>query len=1197
MYKKMLSALFIVMIPACAFSLIIPTGQAGRPEPIELLNASAAGSSFSFGLAYLEMNGIETKDGNFTAVSGLDGDSTSEVGMPELPSTTFFVEIPYRVTPKICVSDVIFREYDLKAMGFENPVRPQQPSIVKLEGARPAFTIDKQFYGADCFYPQEVAVLENVAFIRSHRVASVTLNPVQYNPARHLLRVYESFRVSVETVGGSFAESISEREGKYSGSFEPYLSEMIANYGSIYGSAPKTSYKDGLLIITPASFNTPDLQAYAELKRKWGYKVQIATLAETGSTAAAIQNYIQNAYNSWSDPPLGFVMLAGDYENITATNMTEPDSATKTDLYYTTVSGGDILPDLHLARLTVSNTTELSTVLARLTAYSLGNFTSTSWIDHISYLGTCDTDFYTIAEGTHNYCVTNFTSPWGYSGNFPNSSQAGGDKLYCVTYGASNQNCIDRFNAGRSIVTHSGHCGPTYFAGPYIYVSDVQGLMNGEMTPFVVGHCCQSNQWEGSTLTVGEAWLKEAAVGYWGSVDYTYWDEDDLLQKAWHEEVYTKGRYRAGEFTDLAKIDFFNNSGGSSLVTYYMEEYNLNGDPTLEIWTKQPGTLSVSHDSSIIIGATSCQVTVTSAGNPVGGALVCLYKADEGIHEVAATNASGVASVALSPSAATTGTMSLMVTKHDYKPYQAALNVIAPNGPYIVYSSHGVITEITGDGDGYYEPGEKYSVNVVLENFGSELATNVTASLSGEGAEVCSPEMSFGDIPVGGSGGATFEFVIARDFTPCGGTIGFDITAKTCSELNPAGSDQYDLFNITVGQEAPGTTADLAVQPPAADTYINEASAGTNYGTATTMFVQRRDKQNRRALLRFDLSSIPAGSTINTAQLELYCTAASAVGQTLNVHSLASSWTETGATWNSMNAGYDTTVRSSLPAGTTTGWKTWTGLASVVQGWVGGAVPDNGFMLKNNSETGTTTYAYQFASNNYATADRRPILRINYTTPDTRVCNYIGVGACDPCVAPSQPVITGITDISPGELTGIRVNYAPGSPAVRHDLLRNGIQVVGNYASGAVYLPGDDLSYTYTVRAVNGECYADSAGLTAVDAQEASPSLPTVEVLESVNGTGGGFSWSPTDASYYRVVRGLKIDLPALETTAADFSCYTFGPSTSVDISSDDPSGEEGMCYYYLIQGYNGNDPDAYLGPAGDSTSGPRSVETPSPCD
>ncbi|MCX7830685.1 MAG: C25 family cysteine peptidase, partial [Acidobacteria bacterium] len=483
-------------------------------------------SSYRFSLSGFDLEKLQVKEGDFIKVKGLEGDYTSKVGYPQLPVKKVWIEIPYGAEPEIEISDEVYIDYDLSALGYDIPIYPQQPSVVKLPDAERIFLKDKDFYSSDCFYPEETIKIEDEAYLRAHRIMNVQIQPFKYNPFKNILRVCTSFTLNVKTQNGLKEATIKEHLRTYSQSYEEYLSQKILNYGMYDVSNQKTSYSNGLLIITHGNFNTADLLNYAEFKRKWGYKVQIATLTETGTTAAAIKSYIQNAYNSWSNPSLGYVMLVGGYEYITATDMTVGDSATKTDLYYTTVSGGDILPDIHLARMTINSASELSTVLTRLINYSLGNLTTTSWIDYISYLGTCDTNYYTIAEGTHNYCATNYTTPWGYTGTFPSSTQSGGDKLYCVTYSASNQNCIDRFNEGRSIVTHSGHCGPTNFAGPYIYVSDVQNLTNGEKTPFVVGHCCQSNQWEGSALTVGEAWLQKAAVGYWGSVDYTYWDED-----------------------------------------------------------------------------------------------------------------------------------------------------------------------------------------------------------------------------------------------------------------------------------------------------------------------------------------------------------------------------------------------------------------------------------------------------------------------------------------------------------------------------------------------------------------------------------------------------------------------------------------------------------------------------------------------
>jgi hypothetical protein len=764
--KKFVVILLVVVASTLSlYAERINTATQGEVEGMFFEGGNFDYSSFQFALGGFDLEKSEVKDGTFLLVKGLQGDSTSKYGYPQLPVQRVWIEIPYGVEPSIEVSGETYFDYDLKAMGYDFPIYPQQPSVVKLPDATQPFVMDKKVYSDDCFYPEENLKIEGETFVRAHRILNVLIQPFQYNPAKNLLRVYTSFSLKVKTENSLYDATVAEHQRTYSQSYEDYLSKKILNYGIYNISDPKTSYKDGILVITYDSFNTTDLQNYVELKRKWGYKVQVATLTQTGSTATAIKSYIQNAYNTWSNPSLGFVIFIGAYEYIPATNMTTGDSATKTDLYYQTVSGGDILPDISLARMTISSTSQLSTVLTRLTNYQLGNFTSTAWIDNISYLGTCDSSYYTVAEGTHNYCVTNYTSPAGYTGNFPNNPQAGGDKLYCVTYSASDQNCIDRFNQGRSIVTHSGHCSPTQFAGPYIYVSNVQSLTNGEKTPFVIGHCCQSNQWEGTALTIGEAWLQSASIGYWGSVDYTYWTEDDLLQKDWYNEVYTNGYYRVGQFTDLAKIDFYNNPGGSSRVTYYLEEYNLNGDPTLEIWTNQPSTMTVTHDSAIIIGSSSYQVTVKDGVNPISQALVCLYKPDEGIHEVALTNSSGVATVGLSPAITNTGNVNLMVTKHDYKPYQATLTAISPSGPYLSYQSYAVVQEISGNGDGIVNPGETIQMSITLKNVGSDEGTGISGTLSTTSSDVSITDnyAQYPDISANGTGSSItnhYTFVV-----------------------------------------------------------------------------------------------------------------------------------------------------------------------------------------------------------------------------------------------------------------------------------------------------------------------------------------------------------------------------------------------------------------------------------------------------
>ncbi len=150
--------------------------------------------------------------------------------------------------------------------------------------------------------------------------------------------------------------------------------------------------------------------------------------------------------------------------------------------------------------------------------------------------------------------------------------------------------------------------------------------------------------------------------------------------------------------------------------------------------------------------------------------------------------------------------------------------------PNIVYSTHGTFTEITGNGDTYYDKGEKWSVQVTLQNTGNINATNVTATLSGNGIEVCTPNQSFGNIAVSGTGYADFEFVIDSNFSPCGGSINFNVTNKACTEQTPAGADQNGVFSINVGKP---TTGVVTLFGP--DDLANLSNwTASNYQAATT---------------------------------------------------------------------------------------------------------------------------------------------------------------------------------------------------------------------------------------------------------------------------------------------------------------------------------------------------------------------------
>jgi hypothetical protein len=502
------------------------------------------------------------------------------------------------------------------------------------------------------------------------------------------------------------------------------------------------------------------------------------------------------------------------------------------------------------------------------------------------------------------------------------------------------------------------------------------------------------------------------------------------------------------------------------------------------------------------------------------------------VYRQAGASCSGASKITATPVAGTSYPDSGLAMGAQYSYFVVANNAcgVSANGtcssattvacaPNIVYQSSGSWTEIAGNGDANYDRGEKWSVQVTLTNSGNLNATNVTAVLAGNGITVCNNPGSYGAIAISATATFTFQFVIDSGFTPCGGSVGFDVTTKTCTEQTPAGADQNDVFSIAnVGAPGPGSPTTLPIQPSSADTYIRQDSGGNdNYGTATTMDVRNRGSQARRALVQFNLSGIPAGSTINSATLELYASAAPGTSQTLNVHHITGTWNETAVTWVTSPT-YNGTADATISGGTTTGWKTWDVL-SVVQAWQAGTYTNYGFLVKCNSETSGTTYTYTFSTRENGT--NRPILRVNYTPPTGGwACTYTGSGTCT-TVNPKEasPLGSPLSAVKAGVGTAVDVTYTPGCGTTDHAIYRGTSPISGSLAwtdatcargvSGSTsFDPGDPASGSFTYFVIVGQnatkesSYGQSFdGSTYAERPEANNVAWTCNVPQDLTGT------------------------------------------------------------------------------------------------
>jgi hypothetical protein len=566
---------------------------------------------------------VEVREGDeiFSRLFGDGFSSQGEIGLPGLPVLRGEIEIPFGATVVLELIQAEFTQINLADVDL-HPIYPLQPPLIKQHGAqeRQGFTIDRDFYNSEGFYPSNLLELGETYHVRGRQVQTIEIRPAAYDPAAGALRLYSQVTLRMHLSGGSMqvSEQIAQRYA--SNLFDDSLRSRIINFD--LGRAPFEPLDTaGYLIITADDFYD-SIQPFVQIQEARGFTVTTIRLSEIpgGTSKEHIKAYIQEAYDSWPLPP-SYLLLMGDTDTIEAWSSTT-SGGRYTDLYYATMDGqDDYVPDLGRGRFPVRTEEQAVAMVDKYVAY----FQLTGlepWVKKAGFIATCD--LYTIAEGTHNYVVDNHTLPEGYTGIFPENPQPGGDKIYCITYGGNTQVIREAANDGRWALVYSGHGSEVGWADGAVSFSqnDVRGLTGLGFYPFVASHACVTGSFGSPTVPESfiETWVlqenKGALVG-WAASHNTYWYEDDILERKMWDKLFEEGSPTAtvAAMTDyaLAQTAYFYPSMGK----YYWEAYNVMGDPSVRIFREpeQPSfTLNVTPSEHEVCstGTLTSEITIHS---------------------------------------------------------------------------------------------------------------------------------------------------------------------------------------------------------------------------------------------------------------------------------------------------------------------------------------------------------------------------------------------------------------------------------------------------------------------------------------------------------------------------------------------------------------------------------------------------------
>ena len=210
----------------------------------------------------------------------------------------------------------------------------------------------------------------------------------------------------------------------------------------------------------------------------------------------------------------------------------------------------------------------------------------------------------------------------------------------------------------------------------------------------------------------------------------------------------------------------------------------------------------------------------------------------------------------------------------------------------------------------------------------------------------------------------------------------------------PFGQGGIGSYTATVTSPGGSTTAySLSADQ---DAWFRSDNPTVNNGTTADMHLRMESGQLEYALYRFDLSSLPAGSQINSASAWLYVTNSGPGGGAfpegpLTVHRVTSDWTETGATWDTMSTNYDSAVIATVPAQSQDAVWVQVNLTTQVQAWSNGGDPNFGIMLRPNGE-GT---------------HGKLVSREGVAAEQPRLDVIVGTGAASPVTITATGTLTG----------------------------------------------------------------------------------------------------------------------------------------------------------------------------------------------
>ncbi len=738
------------------------------PDGMSVKAKSPSGVTVNFSTSSVILNDVMVNGMTMKSVNIPSVFLPNNEGYPDLAGTGRFIAIPQG-------SKATYRIISSRIERYSNVEVAPAPRIpLETESGPLQYTKNNSVYSKNAYYPENIVMLSEASKIRGIDVVMLGITPFQYNPVTKELIVYRDLQVQVDFIGGNGKFGEDRLRSRW---FDPILSDNILNSDMLpvidYGKLPVNSVTPDYeyVIIRP---NNPEFAAWADtiknFRNKQGIRTGVYSIADIGgNTPTQIETWINNAYNTWTVPPVAILIL-GDYGTDGNINVTSPiwNSYCVSDNIYGDVNGDD-MPEIIMARMTANNNAQLQVMVTKSLGYELNPPTSASFYNkpitalgwqterwfqicsevmggffkkkfgmnptriNVIYSGTPGTVWST---ATNTSTVVNYFGTVGL-GYIPMTPDSLGN-----WNNGSAQMVVDALNAGAFMLQHRDHGAETGWGEPAFQSSHISQLTNTNLS-YIFSINCLTGKYNYGSECFAEKFHRytyngqnAGCVGILAASEVSYSFVNDTYAWGLYDNMWPSFMPAYGTTPSSRDVrPGFGNAAGKYFLQQSSWPYNTNnkqvtyhlfhhhGDAFLQMYYAVPTALTPTHASTITYGATTFNVTVDS------GAFICLSYNGNIVGRN--TSVGGTTVVNLTNVPTPGNQLDIVITKQNKYRYMQKVNVIPASGPFVVYLNSTINdAPPLGNGNGLMDYAETNKLNLKIKNVGFAQATNVNVKVT-----------------------------------------------------------------------------------------------------------------------------------------------------------------------------------------------------------------------------------------------------------------------------------------------------------------------------------------------------------------------------------------------------------------------------------------------------------------------------------